>query len=405
MPQTLAHRRDTPRGRGTYPARRYNAAMQRLVRAVQELSMARDLVAIQRIVSTAARELTGCDGATFILRDGDHCHYIDEEANVPLCKGARYPLTMCISGWSILNGRSAVIPDIYADSRIPHEAYRPTFVHSLVMVPIRSMNPVGAIGNYWAKEHLASEEEVELLQTLADSTAIAMENVRVYSELEERVRLRTAALQHANIEIETLSMTDELTGLLNRRGFLMNAGRMLSWSSRRGQRCHLSFIDVDGLKGVNDSLGHESGDQLLADFATVLRNCVAPGDVIGRLGGDEFCVMARRGMDTEEIDWSTELQSACDRFNAQPGRPYALAASVGCIKVDGDDHRSLEELISSADGLMYQRKRARALISRRGEARPHATPLQRERPQRNTATQRQNVARPEMAGLEGSFTV
>ncbi len=84
----------------------------------------------------------------------------------------------------MLNRRAAAIEDIYEDDRIPHEAYRPTFVRSLLMVPIRTRDPLGAIGNYWAAAHLASEQERRLLQALADSTAVAIERIRVYAELE-----------------------------------------------------------------------------------------------------------------------------------------------------------------------------------------------------------------------------
>src|SRR3954465_9576686 len=139
-----------------------------LVEAVQRLSLARDVATIQDVVRRAARRLTGADGATFVLRDGDRCHYADEDAIAPLWKGQRFPLSACISGWAMLNRRSAVIPDIYADDRIPHDAYRRTFVKSLVMVPIRPLDPVGAIGNYWAEYHQPTPEEVSLLQALAD---------------------------------------------------------------------------------------------------------------------------------------------------------------------------------------------------------------------------------------------
>ena len=184
---------------------RHNAAMRRLVTAVQELSLARSLEDVMRIVRTAARELTGSDGATFVIREGENCFYADEEAIAPLWKGQRFPMTACISGWCMLNRLPATIKDIYADPRIPAQAYRPTFVKSLVMVPIRSSAPIGAIGNYWASPHTASPEEVEVIQALADTTAVAMENVRVYSELEERVRVRTEQLEFANKELEAFS--------------------------------------------------------------------------------------------------------------------------------------------------------------------------------------------------------
>jgi hypothetical protein len=161
-----------------------------LVVAIQRLSLARSIADIQEIVRSAARRLTGADGATFVLREGEHCYYADEDAISPLWKGQRFPLSACISGWAMLNRQPAVIEDIYSDERIPHDAYRPTFVQSLAMVPIRTLAPVGAIGNYWARRHQPSAQEVELLQALADSTAVAMENVRVYQELEQ-ARLET----------------------------------------------------------------------------------------------------------------------------------------------------------------------------------------------------------------------
>lgn len=158
--------------------------MERLLQAVQELSLARNLSDIQEIVRTSARALSGADGATFVLRDDDNCYYADEDAIAPLWKGSRFPLTSRVSGWAMPNRDAAVIPDIYRDHRIPHTLYRPTFVKSLVMVPIRRLDPIGAIGNYWAYHHRPTEQEVRLLQALADSTSIALENVQIYAELE-----------------------------------------------------------------------------------------------------------------------------------------------------------------------------------------------------------------------------
>lgn len=177
----------------------------RLITAIQELSLARSLEEISAIVRSAARFLTGADGATFVLRDGEQCHYADEDAIAPLWKGKRFPMSACISGWVMLNRQAAVIEDIYADPRIPTDAYRPTFVKSLAMVPIRTIAPVGAIGNYWASPRRPTESELALLVALADSTSIAMENVAVYSELESRVRERTTELRSAVEELETFA--------------------------------------------------------------------------------------------------------------------------------------------------------------------------------------------------------
>jgi K+-sensing histidine kinase KdpD len=185
--------------------KRRERAMARLVVAVQELSLARDLTTVQTIVRRAARDLTGAHGATFVLKDNDRCYYADEDAIEPLWKGQRFPLSACVSGWVMSHRQAVVIEDIYADERVPVEAYRPTFVKSMLMVPIRTESPIGAIGNYWAEQRRADPHEVELLQALANTTAVAMENVKIYGELEQRVKDRTRLLEETNRELEAFS--------------------------------------------------------------------------------------------------------------------------------------------------------------------------------------------------------
>lgn len=179
----------------------YRRGLERLLAVVQELSLVRTLDDITAIVRSAARELAGADGATFVLREGEFCHYVDEDSIMPLWKGRRFPIDQCVSGWAMKHREPVVIEDIAGDARVPAEAYRPTFVKSLVMVPIRTLSPVGAIGTYWAERRRASHEEVRLLCALADSTSIALENVGLYAMLEERVRQRTAALAASEAEI------------------------------------------------------------------------------------------------------------------------------------------------------------------------------------------------------------
>lgn len=181
--------------------------LRRLVDAVQELSSAHDLNGVTGIVRRAARELGDADGATFILRDGNHCHYIDEDAIGPLWKGQRFPLSHCVSGWSILNRTGTAIPDLDQDPRVPLPAYRGTFVRSMAMVPIRVSDPIGAIGIYWARRHEATAEEMEVFQALANAAAVAMENVRILDDLERRVQSRTSALLLANKELEAFTHT------------------------------------------------------------------------------------------------------------------------------------------------------------------------------------------------------
>lgn len=160
-----------------------------LVDTIQKLSLARKIETVADIVRHTARSLTGADGATFVLKDNDMCYYVEEDAIEPLWKGQKFPMSVCVSGWSMINKKSVVIEDIYQDSRIPLEAYKPTFVKSLAMVPIRMMDPIGAIGNYWAKEHTPTPEEMVLLQSLADITSVSIENVYAYRELKQQNKM------------------------------------------------------------------------------------------------------------------------------------------------------------------------------------------------------------------------
>lgn len=156
-----------------------------LVDAIEDLSQARSVEDIAVIVRTAARRLSGADGVSVVVRDGDRCRYLDEDSIGPLWKGMSFPLSACVSGWAMMNGKTAVIADIYADPRVPHEAYRPTFVKSMVMTPVRPSDPVAAIGAYWAHEREPTEREIELLQAVARVTATAFENVTLYASLKE----------------------------------------------------------------------------------------------------------------------------------------------------------------------------------------------------------------------------
>ena len=328
-----------------------------LIKVIQQLSFARDLPTVQLIVRHAARNLCGADGATFVLRENGMCYYADEDAIAPLWKGMRFSMEACISGWSMLNRRAAVIPDIYADPRVPAEAYRPTFVKSLAMVPIRSLDPIGAIGVYWATHHEADAHQVLVLQALADSTAVAMENVRIYSEMERRVRERTKELEDANEAVRNLLLLDELTGLYNRRGFNLMAEQSHKDARRAGTDQIVSFIDADGLKQVNDAYGHHAGDELLKSLADVLRHTFREADVIARLGGDEFCVLGTAQSNGQAM--AQRLAAAIAKFNEEAAvRGFELKASCGISSWSAHSGQTLDEVIRQADQAMYTAKRA-----------------------------------------------
>lgn len=174
-------------------------ALLALVETIEALSSARTVEDVADVVRGRARRISGADGVAFVRRDGDLCHYLDEDAIAPLWKGRRFPMSRCISGWAMSRGETAVIPDIYVDDRIPHDAYRPTFVKSLVMTPVRPADPIAAIGAYWAERRQPTPDEVTALSVLARATATALENVELLGSLrgslEHRERL-IAELDH-----------------------------------------------------------------------------------------------------------------------------------------------------------------------------------------------------------------
>jgi putative nucleotidyltransferase with HDIG domain len=255
-----------------------------LLHAIQDLSLARSLPEVQAIVRTAARRLTGADGATFVLRDGDECFYADEDAISPLWKGQRFPLDMCVSGWVMSHREAVVIPDVFTDDRVPHEAYRPTFVRSLAMVPIRKYNPLGAIGNYWADRHEATAEEVQILQALADSTAVAIENVRTYQQLEES-RLETLNRLALAAEYRD-DGTHEHTKRVARTAFLIARELGLSVSDASLIRQAAPLHDL-GKLSLPDAILLKPAKLSMAEYRKVKRHPAAGAAILspGRPGG------------------------------------------------------------------------------------------------------------------------
>jgi K+-sensing histidine kinase KdpD len=175
------------------------------MQAVQDLFMARDPETVIKIVMKAARNITGADAIAFIQREGDYCYYADDDASGALWKGMRIPVADCVSGWAMENRKPVVISNIFNDSRVPGEMYRSTFVKSLSVVPIGSANPVGALGAYWSDEFIPENSRVSLLQSLAEITAVSLQNIKVYQELEKSVHARTVQLEKALLDLESFS--------------------------------------------------------------------------------------------------------------------------------------------------------------------------------------------------------
>lgn len=167
-------------------------------------------------------------------------------------------------------------------------------------------------------------------------------------------------LRSLSVEMEQLALTDELTGLRNRRGFLVLADQALRMARRTRAKCALVFIDLDGLKGVNDTRGHAAGDALIADSAKVLTHVFRESDVIARVGGDEFAVLAVLDEHDGASAVNFRLQAAIDKFNAQAVPSMRVFMSVGIEELKSDVDTPLDVLLTRADRAMYEKKRRRA---------------------------------------------
>lgn len=190
--------------------------------AMEALAGARSLDAVTNVLRAFARRAVGADGIAVVLRDEDQCRYIAEDSMEPLWAGQCFPSANCVSGWAMEHHRTAVIADIFDDPRVPVDAYRTTFVRSMLMVPIGRIESIAAVGAYWSEFGQPTDNEIALLEALARAASTALENGRLFASLEalngqldQRVRERTTELERSQDslrQVQKLDMLGQLTG-------------------------------------------------------------------------------------------------------------------------------------------------------------------------------------------------
>lgn len=166
-------------------------------------------------------------------------------------------------------------------------------------------------------------------------------------------------LTELQAKLKELIVTDELTGLSNRPGFMALATQRMSLSIQSREKLKLIFADIDGLKTINDQLGHASGTQAICDIAEILKESFRQTDVISRLGGDEFVILLYQAEETSCDVVIDRVRNKVDAFNALNLRPYKLSISLGIVPIDLESGESLEELMAEADRSMYENKRSK----------------------------------------------
>lgn len=185
-------------------------------------------------------------------------------------------------------------------------------------------------------------------------------------ETERQLRQALVALENSNRErqaviakLESLSLLDDLTKLYNRRGFLAESQEQLDKARQNKSRVFFLFMDLDNLKWINDSWGHQKGDEALKHFAAILESTLRRTDIKGRLGGDEFAVLVAESDDVAPEILIQRLQSRIEAFNGEDKLPFQLSISMGISFYDPEFPCSIDELLIRADKLMYEEKRGK----------------------------------------------
>lgn len=214
------------------------------------------------------------------------------------------------------------------------------------------------------------EQELEeyragLEQLVAKRTAELLEvNQQLESDIVARKRaqrelaIQAEELSRSNEILQTLSLLDDLTGLYNRKGFLALADHRVKLAYRNGEPFAVAFVDLDGLKQINDTFGHQEGDCALKDTAHVLQDCFRESDIVARIGGDEFALYVAEA-DVERV--AVRIQERLAELTAMPGRRYRLSFSIGFVAGNAAKHLDVESLLQQADALMYEEKRTKGL--------------------------------------------
>lgn len=205
-------------------------------------------------------------------------------------------------------------------------------------------------------EHLVGVRTAELQR----ANELLEHDIAARKVTEQELALKAQELAASYEVLQNLSQIDDLTGLYNRKGFLALADHRRKLALRSREAFSVAFIDLDGLKTINDTLGHDTGDRALIELASVLKESFRQSDILGRLGGDEFAVFIGETDETETESIRGRVQHQLDTYNAGPNRSYRLSFSIGITSSSPAEGTDIEALLRKADVLMYQHKRAKS---------------------------------------------
>lgn len=165
--------------------------------------------------------------------------------------------------------------------------------------------------------------------------------------------------QRVQVELLNLSFNDDLTGLYNRRGFLTLAQHQVKLAYRTGKPFMVAFIDLDGMKQINDTFGHQEGNHALVEAANILKDSFRQCDILARIGGDEFAVFVVEATQDNVDTVKRRMQEKLELCNTDPSRRYQLCFSVGVVSANGNHGCDIEQILVQADAAMYEQKQSK----------------------------------------------
>jgi diguanylate cyclase (GGDEF)-like protein len=304
-----------------------------------------DLGGVMTLVAQRAQEMASADGAVVELAEGDDMVYSAATGLAEAHLGLRLRRRDSLSGLCMEADEPLYCRDSEVDGRVNRDACRLIGLRSMIVVPLRHEAHAVGVLKVMAKQPQAFPyEDLELLGMMSELIAAAMYH---------SARLGESELFHQ-------ATHDSLTGLSNRAHFFERLRLCLAQAEREHHRCGLLAIDMDGLKQINDDIGHRAGDAALRELAARLAKAARNTDMVARVGGDEFGVILSR------VDDRAAAEQAVQRFSGAlegaeldfEGHKLPVKASLG-LALFADDAAELGALLGFADQAMYANKKDR----------------------------------------------
>lgn len=315
--------------------------LEALTAVTRELTASLNLAHVLQLVVDRARDFGDADGVAIAIRDPETGVLMDTGVRAGASERLRNlppPRDHSLTRSVFRSGEAAFIPEAQRHPLFVDGAYPD--LHAIASLPLKIEGEVlGVMSVGYNRLYAFDDAAVRLLQALADAAALAVHNA------EQHERLRRQAV------------TDELTGLANRRRFLESLRAEVARARRYGHPLSLLMVDLDRLKQINDENGHAAGDAMLRGVAACLRAAVRVTDLAVRLGGDEFAVLMPETGREAGLAVAERIRASVEAFRASvDGRSISSTVSIGLISRDAGHLQDLPSLIHKADDALYKSK-------------------------------------------------